>query len=123
LIALFLAFASAAAEGGFDWGKLFAGSVISIVFAASVVFDFMKNILSRKFILFFGAIIYPFYLIHENLMVSIIIKLKGYLEWLPVIFFPLPAIIFIVVVACLIQKYCEPLLMQFFKNRHLNRLV
>lgn len=107
-IALVAALTSAVAEGDFDWHKVFAGSVISIFFAASTIFDCIKKFLGNPFILFFGAISYPLYLIHENAMVAIIIKMGRNSKDIPMSLLPLPPIIMLSVVAFFISGYCEP---------------
>ena len=108
-IAFFAAIASAVAEGGFDWQIGFAGSVISIFFAVSIISDHIKKFLSNRLVLFFGAISYPLYLIHENAMVSMIIKLGHNGKDIPMLLLPLPAIITLSAIAFLIIRYCEPI--------------
>ena len=106
-IAFVVAIVSAGAEGGTDGKIVFAASVVSIFFAASIVFDPIKRILSNRLILFFGAISYPLYLIHENAMVSMVIKLGRYADFIPQALLPLPAIIALAAIAFLIYKYGE----------------
>lgn len=104
-----MAIASATIEGDFDWHRALAGSMISMFFAASITVDAIKKVLSNRFIQFFGVVSYPLYLIHENMMVSIIIKLGRDAEQIPMLLLPLPAIVVLSGVAFLISKYGEPL--------------
>ena len=122
VIAFFIAILSAVSEGIFDWGKMFAGGVISILFATSMIFDRIKNILGNRFILFFGAISYPLYLIHENAMISIIIKLGHNEKYIPMWMLPLPAIIILSAVAFFISRYCEPFVKSILV-RALNKMM
>ena len=67
---------------GFDL-EIFVGAlVISALFAMSFKSSLLQHVLQSKILLFFGFISYPFYLIHENIMSSMIIKMailpRGY---------------------------------------------
>ena len=108
-IAMFAAIASSIAIGGVNWQTTFAASLISLFFAASTVSVMIQKILSNRLVQFFGFVSYPLYLIHENMMVSIIIKLGSRFEDFPVALLPLPAIALLSGAAFVISNYFEPL--------------
>lgn len=125
--ALAIAFASAVNEGGVDWQKIVAGLIVAVFFASSVISETIQKILSFRLFLFVGAISYPLYLIHENMMVSIIIKLGKNFESIPLILLPFPAVFFLGLAAYAIYRYAEPftksiLAMRTGKNPMLPRI-
>lgn len=107
-IALTSVIVCAVAEGGADQSRLVAALGVSLLFAASVTVPAVQVILGNRFVQFFGAISYPFYLIHEGMMIVMIIKLKQTFSGLPMFLLPLPAIAVISLFAFIIGKYCEP---------------
>jgi peptidoglycan/LPS O-acetylase OafA/YrhL len=107
-LAIGSALISAVIEGGFDRQRLLAAMLVALFFAASTIVEPIRNILSLKFIQFFGAISYPLYLIHENMMISIIIKFSSIFEVIPKSLIPIPVIAMLSVVAFLIFLYIEP---------------
>lgn len=85
----------------------FAVITICILFSLSVVSLKIQKLLSHKFLLFLGYISYPLYLLHENIMISLIIKFQ---HWIPdnmVFFLPLLAILFISYIAYIVSKFLE----------------
>lgn len=107
-IALSIALSSAVAEGGLEWQKTIAACVVCIFFAASTLVKFIQNILRSRVILFFGLISYPFYLIHENMMISMIIKLTAFAKYIPVALIPFIAIAMISAISYVISSFFEP---------------
>ena len=84
-----------------------AAITISLLFAASIVNIRLQAFLGSRVFLFFGFISYPLYLLHENMMVSMIIKLGAYFP--DPLYFTLPAIpvLFITGLAYIVAKYLE----------------
>ena len=115
-IAVLIAVASALFEGGGDWQKTFATSMVSIFFATSAVVECVRSFLSNRFLQFFGGISYPLYLIHENMMISIIIKIGDVVDGVPMILLPLPVILMLSAAALLICKYFEPFLRSILED-------
>jgi peptidoglycan/LPS O-acetylase OafA/YrhL len=107
-IALTAVIVCAATEGGADLSRLLAALLVSLLFAASVIVPAVQGILGNRFVQFFGAISYPFYLIHEGMMIAMIIKLKQMFGGMPLFLLPFPAIAVIALIAFIIGKYCEP---------------
>lgn len=108
LVAFITAIVSALIDGGLDLQRVFAGSLVAIFFAISTIANCVKNFLSSRFIVFFGSISYPLYLIHENAMISMIIKMGHSATGIPMWLLPLPAIAALSTVAFFIYRYCEP---------------
>ena len=97
-----------------------AAVMISVFFAASLRVSVLQKALQRRFILFFGFISYPLYLIHENIMISMIIKFDEYALWGNAFFYPIISLVALSIVSFLIAKKGEPLLVAYIKKT-LNR--
>jgi len=76
-----------------------------------------KWFFESKTLLLFGAISYPLYLFHENMGVSIILKMHAAMPWLPGFFLPLPAICIVSGGAFLIARFIEPPMQKALKER------
>lgn len=104
------------------WNDIYvtvASFSVLILFLLPIYFQKLQKLFSTKFLLFFGFISYPLYLIHENAMISMILKFnKIFGEQTPLFFLPLLAIALLCVIAFLIAKYAEPL----FK-KGLNKII
>ena len=92
--------------------------LISIIICLIVFFSFNKNfikqILESKFLLFFGYISYPLYLIHQNL--SFFIQKSFFLifGFNYFIFYSLAAVLFIFFISFLITRYYEKYFINIF---------
>lgn len=91
----------------FDPGIFFAAVSISLFFAFSHINSKLQKMISGKILLFFGFVSYPLYLIHENMMISGIIKLDNYIPMIPDYLYPLISITFLSITAYIIAKYIE----------------
>ena len=100
---------------GFDFEVISGALLISAIFAISFKSSLLQSLLQSKVLVFFGFISYPLYLIHENAMTSIIIKMADWTPWLHPFFYPYPAIAFLVITAYIIAKYLETWLSRFFR--------
>lgn len=86
---------------------------VLVLFLLPIYFSKLQPFLSTKFLLFFGLISYPLYLIHENAMIALIIKLDYATNHnTPDIVLVLMPVCFLCAIAYLIAKYIEP----FLKN-------
>jgi len=92
-----------------------AAFLISILFALSIRVEILQKILSQRFFLFFGLVSYPLYLLHENAMISMIIKSKIYLPWLPEILYPVLPVFILTVVAYFIATRYEKMIVKILK--------
>ena len=101
-------------------GTLIAILCISIFFSYSLVSKSVQRLLSNKFLLFFGYVSYPLYLLHENMMISLTIKFNTILP--PNFNFLLPvfAIVFIASIAFVIARYIEKPVKSFISNKIVN---
>jgi peptidoglycan/LPS O-acetylase OafA/YrhL len=88
-------------------GALTAAVLISILFTASMISVRLQKIISNRFILYMGFVSYPLYLLHENMMISIVIKFNNYIYFIPNFLFPLIAIAFISAVSYFIANNVE----------------
>lgn len=90
-----------------------------LLFLLPIYIERLRSIFSGKFLLFFGFISYPLYLIHENAMISLILKFNKYFGGqVPLFLLPLLAITILSIIAFFIAKYIEPLL-----KRGLNKFI
>ena len=74
-IAICFAILSSVFVNNFELQSTLAACIVSALFTISVGSSQLQRILSNRFLLFFGFISYPLYLIHENMMISMIVKL------------------------------------------------
>lgn len=95
-------------DGNYNIHIILAASIISSLFAASVKNIYIQQVLQNKIFLFFGFISYPLYLIHENAMISMLIKSPTYMPWLHSFMYPYPAITILSAISYLIAKNFEP---------------
>jgi len=124
--AIITALASALAQGKAEWGQLlyqwdvtFVAVIIVLIFTSAVLVDRLQQVLSNKALLTIGFISYPLYLMHENMMVSLIVKFEYILPWIPSLLKPVFPILLVSVVAWLIAKYLEPPVRAWLKALHL----
>ena len=94
---------------GFDFEIIMGALFVSFMFALSFKSQLLRSLLQAKFLSFFGFISYPLYLIHENAVVAMTIKIDEYAPWLHPFLSPLPAII-IVLIAYVIANNLEGIL-------------
>jgi peptidoglycan/LPS O-acetylase OafA/YrhL len=74
----------------------------------------VRRLLANKLFLFFGYISYPLYLVHENSVTGLAIKLHSVFPYLPSYLYPLPFIILVIVISFLIAKI-EPIIKKRIK--------
>ena len=91
-----------------DVGAVISASLISLLFACSVRYEWIQRIIGNKFLLFFGFISYPFYLLHENAIISGIVKIHNLAPNFPIMLIPLPPILVVTFTSLLIVKWIEP---------------
>ena len=107
---------------GFDLETIIGALLISALFALSLKSSLLQRFLQNKLLTFFGFISYPLYLIHENMMTSLIIKMADITPWLHPFLTPYPAILFLVAVAYLISNSLEANLSQLLDFRKYPKL-
>jgi len=75
----------------------------------------VRRLLANKLFLFFGYISYPLYLVHQNLVTGLAIKLYNVFPDLPPYLYPLPFIILVIAISFLIAKI-EPIIKKGIKK-------
>lgn len=107
-LAVLAAIASAAMlDGPQHYIPLFALSII-FAFTAAVTSTHARALLVNKVMMFFGFISYPLYLIHENMMVAIIVKVGKLATWMPSVFMPIIPMLCVFCAAWLVARFAEP---------------
>ncbi len=99
-----------ATEQGFRLGNLVGGIAIGAVFAVSIRSERVQAFLSSRFLQLMGFVSYPLYLLHENMLVSSLVKIAPRLprEWFPLL--PLAMLALLAALAFLVARYVEPVL-------------
>lgn len=88
-------------------GKVAALLVIAL-FVAGVTVAPLRALLGSRFLIFLGFVSYPLYLMHENMMISLVVKLGAALPWLSGLLLPVLSAVPIIAVSWLVAKYVEP---------------
>jgi len=91
-----------------DTGAMCAAIIMSLFFFFIMISEKLRSIMGSKSLLFLGFISYPLYLVHENMMVSLIVKTGRWMPFMPVILLPIIPIASVIAVAGLVAKYAEP---------------
>jgi len=82
--------------------------VIVILFFSACVNDYVKKALSNRLFLFFGFISYPLYLVHDNMLTGMMIKIHALFPSTSVAGYLLPPMVLVVLIAFVVAKYAEP---------------
>lgn len=90
--------------------------ILNLVFFGALFWKKFGVIFSGKFFKFLGFISYPLYLLHENMLISLIIKIHKYFPNLSYALLPILSFIFIGMLANLVAKYLEPYLQDLLKK-------
>jgi peptidoglycan/LPS O-acetylase OafA/YrhL len=114
-IVLALLSALAVKERGAD--AEFAALVVAALFFAAILHRPLHALLSHRLLIFFGVISYPLFLIHENMMVSMIVHTGRHLPWIPPLLIPAMPFVLVVVLSWLIAHYIEPALRKLIHSR------
>ena len=96
-----------------DWGVIFASFLILGIFLLPFISVVVAKALSYRLFLFMGFVSYPLYLMHENIMVSTIVKILSYerIREHPIKFFvPLAAIALLIFLSWIVSEKLEPLI-------------
>ena len=85
-------------------------AAIFLLFILCLINKSFQKVISNKFFLFFGFISYPLYLVHENLVIAISLKMNNLESFLPQYLNTISALVVAVILAYIIARYMEPLL-------------
>jgi peptidoglycan/LPS O-acetylase OafA/YrhL len=119
LAAIGVASAAAIAAAGLRPQPTVAALIVALLFTLAVVQPWMQALLSRRALLFLGFISYPLYLLHENMMVAMIVKIGHATPWVPAILMPLLPILIVIAAGGLVAVYIEPWLRRRLKPVYL----
>lgn len=102
---------------------LLVGIAVISLFYLTISYKKSRFILANRFFLFLGFISYPLYLIHENMIISSLVKLSKHSPILRNLFVPLIPILIVCLAAYLIAK-AEPFLKENIdKKVRSNKLI
>jgi len=103
-----IAFTSALVEGGFNWQpKLFA-ILLTVLFTLAITNTRVQVLLTHPGLLFIGLISYPLYLLHENMMIAMIIKIGQQMPSMYGILIPALPIAVVIGLGWFVTAYIEP---------------
>jgi peptidoglycan/LPS O-acetylase OafA/YrhL len=87
-----------------------------IVFMAPLFSVGVRSILSHRLVVFFGFISYPFYLIHNNILVGTETVVAAAFPRVPPVLYPLPPAIVLAALSWLIAYFLEPAVRAFLSD-------
>lgn len=99
---------SARALAGFLSISMIFATVMVLIFSMSMFNHKLQNPLSNKVLVSIWFISYPLYLMYENAIISMTIKIYHEDNWIPGIFLPVLPVIELILVAWLIAYFLEP---------------
>jgi peptidoglycan/LPS O-acetylase OafA/YrhL len=85
-----------------------AAVVVAMIFSLSTLSTTLQQCLSVSFFRFIGFISYPLYLLHENMMVALSIKLSRIVNGSLSILIPLPAMAAVIGLGWVVAAFAEP---------------
>jgi len=115
LCAILIGFYSAMLFNGHHFDIQFCSLLIVLFFALAITNNKINSLLNRKIFIFIGFISYPLYLLHENIMVSLILKTGKLLPWIPAITVPIMPILMIIIIGSIFAFYVEPMAKNLIK--------
>ncbi len=115
-MAFLVALLSSVFVRGLEFYPAVAGFLVSCLFALSLRVECVQRFLQFRPFIFFGFISYPLYLIHENAMISMIVKSSYYAPWLASFFYPFVPIVILSFIALFIASKLEPSMRRLIKK-------
>jgi peptidoglycan/LPS O-acetylase OafA/YrhL len=85
-----------------------AASIMSLFFMAVMMSERLRSIIGSRFLLFLGFVSYPLYLVHQNMMISLIVKFGRWVPLMPSFLLPVIPIVIVVAIAWIVARYAEP---------------
>ena len=82
--------------------------VIFTIFFGAFFNAQVRAIFESRWIVYIGFISYPLYLIHQNMMISMIIQLHELIHWIPGYLLPVLPILALIAVSDIIARFMEP---------------
>ncbi len=90
-----------------SWYVFFVAVGILALFIATICYDRLKTVFEYPFFMYFGFVSYPLYLIHENALVALTVKMHAFFPQIPDLLLPVIPIAILTLVAHLIAKFIE----------------
>jgi len=108
-------------------GSFLPALLVLSVFIFAVAIKGLRKLFDNKFFVYLGFISYPLYLMHENALIALIIKIHRYADFIPAYLLPVVPILGIILLSDVIARYAEPLVKSrlkflLFKTRIVNKL-
>lgn len=93
-------------------------SILFLIFVSSIFEGLVSRLLQSRPLVFLGFISYPLYLIHENSMIALTVKLNSIIKFHEVMSFFLPLLVLILIAsfAYFIASYGEPFVRKTLKR-------
>jgi len=88
--------------------EMICETLVLSLFIMPIYFKKLRIVLNMKFLLFLGFISYPLYLIQENAMIALIIKIHRKFAVIPDVLLPVIPVVFLCAVSYFIVKILEP---------------
>ncbi|MFC1689238.1 acyltransferase family protein [Pseudomonadota bacterium] len=107
ILAVVIGLISAFSLEGWGVQATYAGIAIVLLFTAAILSKRMQSLLANPFLLLLGFASYPLYLLHENMMVSLIIKIGNFAPWIPAVLIPVIPMSIVITLGWLVAKYAE----------------
>ena len=86
---------------------IYAGIAVVLLFTASILSKRLQSFLTTPYLLFLGFASYPLYLLHENMMVSLIVKTGKFAPWIPDILVPLFPMLIVIALGWIVARFAE----------------
>ena len=101
-----------------------AGVVIVLLFTGSILSKDLQSALTTPGLLILGFASYPLYLLHENMMVSMIVKTGSFAPWMPAILVPVFPMLLVITLGWMVARFAEPWTRRIMLGsyKHLTRL-
>lgn len=99
-----------------SYKEIISNSIILLIFILCIFNPSTQKIINNKLLIFMGYISYPLFLIHENIVIGLTVKMRILFPNLHPMMTPLPGLVLILTIAYLIAKYAEPWLMGWLKK-------
>lgn len=107
LTAIVLASIAAILGSKLDTSRLTAGFVVISLFLLVMYRPAFQRMARARFLLILGAVSYPLYLLHENMMVSLIVQSGHLVPLIWSVFMPIPIMLLLASIAWVVARYIE----------------
>lgn len=81
---------------------------VVLIFTVTILSKKMQSFLTSPSLLILGFASYPLYLLHENMIVSLIVKTGNYAPWMPALLVPVLPMSIVIALGWIVAKFAEP---------------